>query len=303
MSRCARPHVPEEEFHAWLDGALSRVQSAEIGEHLMGCLLCRAAHAEAVATRDRASAILASAVPGGIRRRLPGTRTPASRTRARIAAGVAVLVAGGTLANQPATLALPAPRLSTMAFVAPAMDARFRDVGALQGDGLIDAGGRPFIHMVALRPQVVTSASLTTVTPRQLPLAPAADVDPAMGWEQVSWDEALVAAGGSLARLEGLPVSAVRIQRNGTGTRPTFFVKQRLPDGRAVWVVEGPEDRVVPIHAAIDASGLTSSLALRTRHDYTGSEEAPARTLRLVTVAAAMDKDAVDALTARLRLE
>jgi len=269
----------------------------------MGCLLCRAAHAEAVASRDRASAILASAVPGGIRRRLPGTRSPASRTRGRIAAGVAVLVAGGWLANQPATLALPSPRLSTMAFVAPAMNAKFRDVDAFRGDGLADAGGRPLTHLIALRPQVVTSASLTTVTPRRLPLAPAADVDPAMGWEQISWDEALVVAGGSLARLDGLPVATVRIQRNGSGTRPTFFVKQRLPDGRAVWVVEGPEDLVGSVHAAIEASGLTSSLALRTRHDYTGSEDAPARRLRLVTVAAAMDKDAVDALTARLRLE
>lgn len=303
MSRCARPHVPEEEFHAWLDGALSRAQSAEIGEHLMGCLLCRAAHADAVATRDRATAILASAVPGGIRRRLPGTRSPASRTRARIAAGVAVLVAGGWLANQPATLALPTPRLSTMAFVAPAMDARFRDVGALDGENLLDPGARQLTHLAALRPQVVTSASLTATTPRTLPLAPAADVDPAVGWEQITWDDALVAAGGSLARLDGLPVAAVRIQRNGSGTRPTFFVKQRLPDGRAVWVVEGPEDRVEPVHAAIEASGLTSSLALRTRHDYTGSEEAPMRTLRLVTVAAAMDKDAVDALTVKLRLE
>jgi len=301
VSRCARPHVPEEEFHAWLDGALSRAQSAEIGEHLLGCLLCRAAHADAVATRDRASALLALAVPGGIRRQLPGTRRATSITRARIAAGVAVLVVGGWLANQPATLALPTPRLSTMAFVAPAMDARFRDVGGLDGESLLDPG--QLTHLAALRPQVVTSASLVTVTPRTLPLAPAADVDPAIGWEQITWDDALVAAGGSLARLEGLPVAAVRIQRNGSGTRPTFFVKQRLPDGRAVWVVEGPEDRVEPVHAAIEASGLTSSLALRTRHDYTGSEEAPMRTLRLVTVAAALDKDAVDALTVKLRLE
>lgn len=295
--------MPEEEFHAWLDGALSRAQSAEVGEHLMGCLLCRAAHAEAVATRDRASAILASAVPGGVRRRLPGTRSPASRARSRIAAGVAILVAGGWLVNQPATLAVPTLRLSTMAFVAPAMHARLHDVGTLVGEGLVDPQGRQLAQLVALRPQVVTSASLTTTTPRSLPLAPVADVDPAMSWEAISWDDALVAAGGSLARVEGLPVSAVRIQRNGPGSRPTFFVKQRLPDGQTVWVVEGPEDHVAPIQAAIEASGLTSSLALRTRHDYTGSDEAPMRTLRLVTVAAAMDKDAVDALTARLRLE
>lgn len=299
MSRCARPHVPEEEFHAWLDGALSRAQSAEIAEHLLGCLPCRAGRAEAVATRDRATALLAVAVPGGVRRRLPGSRNQAGRARARVAAGVAVLVVGGWLANQPATLALPTPRLSTMAFVAPALHARMYDVGALEGSGLANPRTARLTHLAALRPQVVTSTDML----RSLPLAPAADVDPAIGWETISWDEALVAAGGSLARLDGLPVSAVRIQQNGQGARPTFFVKQRLPDGRTVWVVEGPEDRVAPVHAAIEASGLTSSLALRTRHDYTGSDEAPVRNLRLVTVAAAMDKDAVDALTARLRLE
>jgi hypothetical protein len=294
--------VPEEELHAWLDGALSRAQSAEIAEHLMGCLLCRAAHAEAVATRDRASALLAMAVPGGIRRQLPGTKRPAGR-HGRVAAAVAFLVVGGTLANQPDTLALPAPRLSTMAFVAPALHAQIHDVRALDGAALVDGERNRLTHLAAMRPQVVMPSSRSSLSSRSVLLAPAAEVDPAMGWESLSWDDALVAAGGSLARLEGLPVTAVRIQRNGAGTRPTFFVKQRLAGGQSVWVVEGPEDRVEPVHAAIEASGLTSSLALRTRHDYTGTEEAPVRTLRVVTIAAALDKDTVDGLTARLRLE
>lgn len=298
MSRCARPHVPEEELHAWLDGALSKGQSAEIAEHLLGCLLCRAAHAEAVAVRDRASAILALAAPVGTRRALPNAQPASRRRQSAIAAAVGVLMLGGWLANQPATLALPTPRLSTMAFVAPAMHASFLENAALQGDGR-RARSRRLIFEATLRPEVVRPAAVRRV----VPLAPVAEVDPAIDWEPISWEEALTAAGGSLARLEGLPVTGVRLQQNGVGIRPTFFVKQRLPDGRALWVIEGPEDRVEPVHAAVEASGLASSVALRTRPDYVTTGESTVRTLRVVTIAASLPKDSVDALTARLRLE
>ncbi len=301
MSRCARPHVPEEEFHAWLDGALSRAQSAEIAEHLLGCLICRAGHADAVATRDRASAILAMAVPGGQRRAITAVQAP-SRRRVGAAVAAALLVTGGWLANQPATLVLPTPRLSTMAFVAPALHAQMRDAAALVSDGIPVTRVRLLAARAALRPSIVEPDRFAASARSGL-LAPATDVDPAMGWESISWEEALAVAGGSLARLDGLPVSAVQLQRNGPGIRPTFFVKQRLADGLAVWVIEGPAELVQPVHAAIEASGLASSISLRTRPDYVGSDDAPLRTLRLVTVAAAVSKDSVDALSARLRLE
>ncbi|MBK7595958.1 MAG: hypothetical protein IPJ11_12110 [Gemmatimonadetes bacterium] len=299
MSRCARPHVPEEEFHAWLDGALSKVQSAEIAEHLLGCLICRAAHSEAVATRDRATAILAFAAPLGHRRAPPMVQHTSRRRQSGIAAAVGVLMLGGWLANQPATLTLPTPRLSTMAFVAPAMHASFLENAALQETATQSRSARLAIEGT-LRPQMVRPAAAGRGV---VELAPVADVDPAISWEAISWDEALTAAGGSLARLEGLPVTGVRLQRNGVGIRPTFFVKQRLPDGRAVWVIEGPEDRVEPVHAAVEASGLSSSVALRTKPDYVTSGESTTRTLRLVTISASLPKDSVDALTAKLRLE
>jgi hypothetical protein len=297
--------VPEEEFHAWLDGALSTAQGAEIAEHLLGCLICRAAHAEAVAVRNRSAAILGSAIPVGQRRSLPGLRpaAPSRRQRVGVAAAAAVLVGLGWMANQPDVLALPAPRLSTMAFVSPAIHARVGDLELALGADQSRARRIPLLAGSTLHPRMITPASNRPGTPRRLALAPAADVDPAISWESISWEAALEAGGGSLARLEGLPVTAVRIQRNGDGVRPTFFVKQRLPDGHAVWVVEGPEDRVAPVHLAIEASGLASSFALRTRPDYVGGEDAPTRTMRLVTVAAAMEKDAVDGLVGRLRLE
>ncbi len=303
MSRCARPHVPEEEFHAWLDGALSRAQSAEIAEHLLACLICRALHAEVEASRDRASAILALAIPRGVRRALPAQPVTVRRTqRGRIAAGIAVLLVGGALVNQPATLVTPNPRLAMVRFVAPAMLAQVRDQSALPEATATPRGGplMAYASQTSVSPRVVTPVA---VGRRTVALVPTTDVDPAINWENITWEDALLAAGGSLARLEGLPVTAVRLQRNGPGVRPTFFVKQRLPDGRNVWVIEGPEDRVAPLQVSVVASGLASSLPLRTRPDYIGSEASPVRTIRLVTIAASLSKDSVDALTTRLRLE
>ena len=63
-----RPHVPEEELHAFRDGELSPAQRAEIAEHLVGCLLCRAQDAEVEALRGRTAALLALAVPRTTRR-------------------------------------------------------------------------------------------------------------------------------------------------------------------------------------------------------------------------------------------
>src|SRR5690606_9424740 len=61
-----RPHLPEEELHAWLDKQLSRAQSREIAEHLMACLICRALEAEVRGLRDRTTALLAIAAPRNI---------------------------------------------------------------------------------------------------------------------------------------------------------------------------------------------------------------------------------------------
>ena len=142
MSRCARPHVPEEEFHAWLDGALSRAQSAEIAEHLLGLpdlpggprRRGRDSRPRHRHSRHRPSPVAPSRVSRGTR----SPATPESGTALPPAWRCSML--GGWLANQPATLALPTPRLSTMAFVAPAMHAQIPRVGALQGRSLLDPG-------------------------------------------------------------------------------------------------------------------------------------------------------------------
>ena len=56
-------HVPEEEFHAYFDQALSRSQGAEIETHLSHCASCQGRRAEVAALRDRTSALLARLSP------------------------------------------------------------------------------------------------------------------------------------------------------------------------------------------------------------------------------------------------
>ena len=62
-----RPHIPEEELHAYCDGELSATQRVEIAEHLLGCLICHSQHAMVEAVRLRATTLLSIAVPLNIR--------------------------------------------------------------------------------------------------------------------------------------------------------------------------------------------------------------------------------------------
>ena len=59
-------HVPEEEFHAYFDQALSRSQGAEIETHLSHCASCQGRRAEVAALRDRTSALLAQLTPSPV---------------------------------------------------------------------------------------------------------------------------------------------------------------------------------------------------------------------------------------------
>jgi hypothetical protein len=130
------------------------------------------------------------------------------------------------------------------------------------------------------------------------------ELDPsAADWETISWDAAVALGHGSLARLDGLAVSAVRIQRGSRGGRPTFLVRHQLPDGRSLWVVEGPVEDVGPVHRMLEASGLSMSMPLRARPDYVGTDDAPTRTVRMVTVAGYLPVDSLDAMIGKLKLE
>lgn len=56
-------HIPEDELHAYLDQALSRLQCVEIERHLASCRPCRAERDRIAALRDRTTALLAVLAP------------------------------------------------------------------------------------------------------------------------------------------------------------------------------------------------------------------------------------------------
>jgi hypothetical protein len=314
-----RPHLPEEEIHAWLDQQLSRVQAAEVAEHLLGCLICRALEAEVRGVRERTTALLALAAPRSFRA-LP-TATPAAirRTPARIrsgsvAAAAAVIVGLGSWAatrdTAPTDTGNP-PQLAA-AFVAPAILARVATL-----PGLDTAAAMP---LPATTSRTLTLASRATTSPRMMPsrntsvpvsarklgvVDPMLEVGPSgEGWETASLQEAREGASGALAHLDGITVSAVRIQPSRVGGRPTAMVRHLLPDGRAVWVVEGTLDDMAPIYRVLEASGLSLSNPRRARPDYIGTDAEPVRTSRMVTVASFLPVDSLERLAGtRLRLD
>lgn len=57
------PHIPEEELHAYLDQALSRLQCVDIERHLASCPACQALRDRIAALRDRTTALLATLAP------------------------------------------------------------------------------------------------------------------------------------------------------------------------------------------------------------------------------------------------
>lgn len=320
MRSRVRPHIPEEELHAYLDAQLSPAQRAEIAEHLLACLICRALEGEVRTLRSRSAALLAIATPRTIR----GVPLPAIRSRRRLrggpvvaAAAVALLLGGSWTVSRSGngTGSDDRPVLATAsAFVAPALLARVVTPAVS-----VDSTARR-------RPQAtsrtLTLASRAAVAPRVIPVRqvtgtpstrrlrvvdPMIDADPSSGgqaWETTSFQDARDAAEGAIAHLDGIPVNTVRLQSSSRGARPTAMVRQVLPDGRAVWVVEGAVEELGPVYQLLEASGLSLSTPRRARPDYIGSDEEPVRTVRMVTVAAYLPIDSVEALAgARLKLD
>lgn len=316
MRSRVRPHIPEDELHAYLDAQLSSAQRAEIAEHLLACLICRALEGEVRALRIRSGELLAVAAPREIR----GIARHRGRRRLRsgplaAAAAAALLVAGSwSLVGSGGNPVGDGPTLAT-AFVAPAILAR-----VVMPTPTIDSGVAPARRNTASR--TLTLASRAAVSPRVIPVRqvngsgstrrlrvvdPMIDVAPSGGgatWETTSFQEARDAASGAIAHLDGIPVNAVRLQASSRGGRPTAMVRQLLPDGRAVWVVEGAIEELGPVYQLLEASGLSLSSPRRARPDYIGTDEAPIRTVRMVTVAAYLPTDSVEVLAgSRLKLD
>ncbi|HRP09004.1 MAG TPA: hypothetical protein PLL69_11010, partial [Gemmatimonadales bacterium] len=219
-----RPHLPEEELHAWLDGQLSRAQSRELAEHLLACLICRALEAEVRLVRNRSIQLLAAAAPRVTPRLAPPMHTRRLRSgTAAVAAAVVIGVASWAIVgNQPAQQG--APQLAA-SFVAPAILAKV--VGLpIHSDSA--PAGQP-VPAATPASRTVTLASRVTVSPRVIPARTGATnpasrklrlVDPIleMGqggvWQTSSLQQARDASDGAVAYLHGIPVSAVRLQQD-----------------------------------------------------------------------------------------
>jgi len=316
MRNIVRPHLPDAELHAWLDGQLSPSQRAEIAEHLLACLICRALEAEVRVTRSRSIALLALATPRTSRhagRTLP-VRRPIRRLRPMAAAALAIVTAGSSwLAFGPARPThQPTPTLANVV-VAPALMAALvptADAEAAIPDQATMASDRTTRLARAVTsgvtPRVIGQRAVISYAIRPLPaMDPMSELSPSTsgsGWQNASYQEARQEA-GALAHLEGIPVSTVRLQPAANGARPTSMVRQVLPDGRAVWVIEGNESEVQDVARLMEASGLTIALTRRTAPDYLGPANDPVRSLRMVTVASYMPYDSLQTLAGgRLRV-
>lgn len=286
-----RPHVPDEELHAYCDGELSPPQRVEIAEHLLGCLICRAAHAEVEELRARTSALLAIASPRVIRRpSMPAARQVVMHRRLRLrgmaaAAALALVGAGGWFALRTLPNAAPS-QLATL--VSPALI-----VGT---------------HRVVVTPSQTSELQLASIeahhaTTPVMPRSDATDRDPALvsGWMPQDWDEALTAANGSLARIPGVLITAVR-SSNAAGARPTFVVRQELADGRPVWVFDATSDNSAAVNQSLHAAGLAVSAMAQTRANYQTLDAQSARPARTIVVAGYLPVDSLNALARRLAL-
>lgn len=293
-----RPHVPEEELHAFCDGQLSSPQHNEIAEHLLGCLICRAQHAEVETLRERTASLLAMAVPNGGRRGVAATRAAARRRWPRIATAAAAAMVGlgvwfslkpeaNVNADLAATLGMPRSGVSST--------------------GVTDSAG--------MRARQLAIVGRTNPAPSVVPLGGAmpdapgtaigtAAVDPVFtaDWTATDTASARSLGAGSLAHVASVPVASVHVHPSAIGGRPTIIVRQELRDGRPIWVLEGLEDDITPFSQVLQASGFAISMITRTRPDYVGAAPNLRISTRMVTVAGYLPVDSLNALAGKLTL-
>lgn len=285
-----RPHVPEDELHAYCDGELSPPQRVEIAEHLLGCLICRSAHAEVEELRARTARLLAIAAPKEIAHRaIPRVAQPARRRfggRAA-AAAIAVIGAGVWFSLQPdARTAGPATAATAV-------------VPGLLGAPIAPAAA-PSTNELVIRDSGTRTAPSAAIAP----ITPAGDVDPAIvdRWHHRDWNTALVAANGSLARIGGVLVTAVRVRDAADGVRPDFVVRQELGDGRPIWVFDGPADRFAAVDSALQTTGMSVSRAMETVPNYAVTNLTAPHPARTVRVAGFLPADSLNALARKITL-
>jgi anti-sigma factor RsiW len=321
------PHIPEEELHAYLDQALARLRCVEIESHLAECTRCRLVRDDIVALRDHTTAILAKLAPrrtagppfAEIRRRAADHVAARQRTLHRGAWAASILVALGVgwtasflvhpraerlaARTQAATRSVSAP-IGGDSVSAPVLQLETPAPSATPALASRNSSGRHPDAVVkdrsaAQRP----GAGLATVG--RIPK----DAHLELGgvWRTLSWDGAKEEAGDSPARIDGLPVVEVQVQRGDGGKKPLMVVAQQLASGEVVRTIDGPVTdvsallgtRPTMINTESTAAGPVAPGAGRAA---LGSALALRHGDRMVAVAGSVPSDSLRAMMRRLNL-
>lgn len=322
-------HIPEDELHAYLDQALSRSQCVEIECHLAECRRCQIERDRAAAVRDRTTALLAESAPRRIHAppqfaalvarheaRVAARRTWVVRARRiALAAGVLAAVGAGWLSR--GWLQTPATTIVAAADSVVVPERTLVAAGPVQ---LIaaDTATTDAPHTESLSPVTPVGTRPQTRLARQAPAAAQLSAEvtvlssdeetaalPGL-WYQLDWQQAQAETGDNLARVEGLPILDIQVQRASNGERPLVVISQKHPSGRVIRTVEGPIDRVQDLvdREAARGSGLVkASVPSLTQPDYLGDgTTATRRGLRILTVLGAMAPDSLNALAKSIEL-
>ncbi len=319
-------HIPEDELHAYLDQALSRSQCVEIECHLAECRRCQIDRDLAAAARDRTTALLAESAPRRIHAPPPfatlvarhEAQVTARRTwivRARrigLAAAVLAAVGAGWLSrgwfqsgpSAPATVAQNSIEVPQRTLVAAGPVQLVVDSAKVNPDTPRSESLQPAVVPAVVR----TSTRLARQAPDAAQLNAevtvlSSDEETAALpglWYQLDWQQAQAETGDNLARIEGLPILDIQVQRASNGERPLVVISQKHPSGRVIRTVEGPIDRVQDLvdREAARGSGLVkASVPSLTQPDYLGDgTTATRRGLRILAVLGAMAPDSLNAL-------
>jgi hypothetical protein len=255
-------HIPEDELHAYLDQALSRSQCVEIESHLARCPACQAERDGIAALRDKTTSLLARLSPGP--RPAPSwaaleARSLANRARTRRrlwyggwAASLAAAVAAGWLVrdftpevpgNGPAGVAAATPAASPASDSPPPLASHAPDPLPAAGERpsgrtlAATGGGRPIRDSVP-DPDGPVSAGMAL---RSADAGPA-DFPLAGVWRTVSWDRLQRDSSEWVPRVDGLPVTEIRVSQSTTGG--LSVVSQQLATGQTIRTVAGPASDV-----------------------------------------------------------
>jgi anti-sigma factor RsiW len=294
-------HIPEEELHAYLDQALSRLQDIEIEVHLAECPGCQDHRDHIAALRDRTTAVLAIVSPPqvltpafeSIRHRYL-QRVQVRRTALNLgawAASITLAMALGWKSNEwlrhpagatpiqgsaptatvvsvPATLAeaaqpSPFPRQQRMTkTLFPKVRQVVEQKAPSQAPIVAPEEGTPG-----------TVARLATSTPEQLSLEVSSlTSDPASGdlalhglWRTVPLNQDEEDSNGALPLVTGLPV--VQVQQQGAANEEVTAVDQRLASGEVIRTIEGPAAQVSDLisHGVSSGSETTAVMSMARR--------------------------------------